>query len=237
MSHSPSLPRARQLSLTEFLIAVAIGGVLLSLLGEAHRSSSEAADIARCRSNLHEVGAALHFYAADNEGRMPPFNPNDFEIGIFATRVGDGNPHTTTPNSVGVLVGKPYGYGSSGYLSSWNPLFCPSQTVYTEPGPEETPTNIGYMWAYLPQSLSWWSQNNLTNDTIDRNPLTPILVDLGAFIDIFPSVPLVPSHETQVNSLHLGGHVSTRSLEDARQHTSLGPLFRFLAPGVVNPRS
>jgi len=244
MNDSP-FPAPRRLSLAEILIAVTIGGLLLSVLVPAFKSASEDADLARCRSNLHEIGAAMHLYAADHDGRLPAVTDNNL---MFYTLVNVSTlPGGTVARGVGALVGPPDGYGDNrGYLKSWLPLFCPSQIPYPVPEPGVRPNHIGYLGVLVrPETAStWWTNNNWTNESIHSNPLMPVIYDFGqqgawpvGHIITIPSHPTVsedPNKRTGlINVLHVGGHVSTRSLEEADMHTTLGALMRYLGTGEV----
>ncbi len=248
------LPPPRRISFVELLIAIGIGGLLLAVVVPAYRSATFEADLAKCRSNLHQVGAALRYYAADNEGQFPPVvlgqtpgNP----VSMFYTNVGSGDPNSDA-RGVGYLVGRPNGYGDAGYLQSWSPLYCPSQGSYPHPEPGAVATNVGFLATWIVEHDSppdSWTRANWTNTHVYSNPLMPILMDFG--FSIFPpgSAPTIPSHPRNfgsgsgegepsgyINSLHVGGHVTTRSLDDANKHTNLGALVRFLGTGVIDPR-
>ncbi len=52
-------------TLIELLVTIAIIGILAALLLAALSGAKERANRARCKSNLHQVGMALHMYAED----------------------------------------------------------------------------------------------------------------------------------------------------------------------------
>lgn len=69
--------KARGFTLVELLVVIAIIGVLIALLLPAVQAAREAARRTQCRSNLHELGIALHTYH-DAHGAMPPSHDENF---------------------------------------------------------------------------------------------------------------------------------------------------------------
>src|SRR5688500_6680337 len=64
--------RTRAFTLVELLVVIAIISVLMALLlpmlGGARRAALDVA----CRSNIRQICAAPHAYAAENKGKFPP---------------------------------------------------------------------------------------------------------------------------------------------------------------------
>jgi len=59
-------------SLVELLVAIAIVAVLAALLTPVVKAVVSSSRDTRCVSNLRQIGAAIHIYAADNGGKIPP---------------------------------------------------------------------------------------------------------------------------------------------------------------------
>ena len=68
-------------TLTELLIAVAIIGVLASLLLPMMRSMANQAKVVRCIGNLQQMASALGSYAGDHQGAWP--YPDDNRDGVI----------------------------------------------------------------------------------------------------------------------------------------------------------
>jgi prepilin-type N-terminal cleavage/methylation domain-containing protein/prepilin-type processing-associated H-X9-DG protein len=64
----------RGFSLIELLVVIAIIGLLASLLLPAIQYSREAARRTNCKSNLRQIGLAIHMYADSHRGEFPKTN-------------------------------------------------------------------------------------------------------------------------------------------------------------------
>jgi len=63
-------------TLIELLVVLAIVGVLASLLLPAIARAKEKAKVAKVHAELYGIGVALHMYADDHAGRVPPVREN-----------------------------------------------------------------------------------------------------------------------------------------------------------------
>jgi prepilin-type N-terminal cleavage/methylation domain-containing protein len=234
LQSNPAGSRSSGFTLIELLTVIAIIGILAAILIPVVGAAREQARSSVCRSNLRQIGVGANLYALDNEGRTPP-NTGGGNLPTFGTLVGNGNANdTTTVRTLGYLVGQPRGYGQTDYLETWDVLFCPSQTLYPVPEPGTVIQRVGYIWAYLAPgaagAANWWTTNEWTNHIQESNPNTMLATDFGwnGFATLQP-----PSHESSLNTVHLGGHVTTRSLAQANMHDWNGAFVRFLGTGVV----
>ncbi len=115
---------SRAFTLVELLVVIAIVALLVSILVP---SLSRARGIARrtvCLANLHGIGAAIHAYAAGNNGCIP-FGPKASP----PMAITDFYPSTGAPTSlISHMTGKPVGLGLMLERELYNQprlLFCP----------------------------------------------------------------------------------------------------------------
>jgi prepilin-type N-terminal cleavage/methylation domain-containing protein len=115
-------------TLIEVLVVVAIIALLISILLPSLKQAREQSKVTVCASQLHQVGVAIHTYASDVKGWIPPY----YLLG--ATK--GGEPVTSFGNGVnsggpGLLLRQPVGWGMAAYLNNTDPFYCPSDTVMT----------------------------------------------------------------------------------------------------------
>jgi prepilin-type N-terminal cleavage/methylation domain-containing protein len=90
--------KRKGMNLVELLIVISVIAVLTGLLFPVLTSVRERARIVYCVNNLKQIGAALHMYAQDHDGFVPPYtncldsnylipnsnNPNLFEAAYYS---------------------------------------------------------------------------------------------------------------------------------------------------------
>jgi len=80
------------MTLVELLIVIGVIAVLAGLLFPVFTSIRERACITYCVNNLKQVGAALHIYAQDHDGFVPPYtNCGESYIDEFIPNADDPN--------------------------------------------------------------------------------------------------------------------------------------------------
>lgn len=112
-----SPPNKGAFTLVELLIAIAILVVLMSLALSGVQMARKRADNTKCINNLRQLGIALHLFASDNNGKIPP-------------RLLGNNRDKNTPPLPKPKSGTPKSWTSrliaGGYVSDPDIFYCPS---------------------------------------------------------------------------------------------------------------
>jgi len=124
--------RAAGFTLTELLVAVAIIGILATLIFSAVRSSNEKAQQIQCAGNLRTISQAFVLFAADNHGEYPR----------AATPDDNGNPNWTYEGGFWFNALGPY-LGGHGF-----------QQALVTPGPH--PQDIPFACPAVPPDQHGW---------------------------------------------------------------------------------
>jgi prepilin-type N-terminal cleavage/methylation domain-containing protein/prepilin-type processing-associated H-X9-DG protein len=72
MQRQPPTPRA--FSLVELLVVISIIALLAAIAVPAIRGAQEKGQRAKCAANMKSIGAGIHLYAAENNGKLPSIN-------------------------------------------------------------------------------------------------------------------------------------------------------------------
>jgi len=79
----------RGFTLIELLVVISIIALLITLLLPAMEGARNAAEVAGCANNQHQILIAIHTWAADNEGKLPPhsgYNSWNLNRGVRGSR-------------------------------------------------------------------------------------------------------------------------------------------------------
>lgn len=241
--HSGSFRAA--FTLIELLTVIAIIGILASILIPVVGRVRESARVSQCVVHLRDLGTGAHVYAGDNYDFLPPhlWGPDeDGPSSNWGSRIG--------PNVQGVIGlllsprkgGPDLGSWSGDYLDTPGPLYCPatrdelfSDPIYIRPEDVSETNRIqraGYMWiTRVPGDIGGRQENHKT--TVD-NPNAPYVFDFpeAGISSLTSPIFTTNPHESRVNVLHVGGHVTSFSMAELHEHASSGAagteLFNYL---------
>lgn len=235
----PASSGRRGFTLIELLTVIAIIGILAAILIPVVGKVREQAKVAQCAVQLRDLGTGMHLFSNDNDDWAPPFLRNGMPESEWGSRV-DIHGH------LGLLLsprmGGPIPPGgerwSGGYLDSAEPFMCPStrNELYdsaasgasykrpTEIGANNRIERIGYMYDYRVNDPR---DNSRTTSDFPNRPFAfdfpgPGTPSLSAAFTFNP-------HEKRMNVLHVGGHVTSFSLDEIRNAGSRNNMFDLMA--------
>jgi prepilin-type N-terminal cleavage/methylation domain-containing protein/prepilin-type processing-associated H-X9-DG protein len=221
--------RPRGFTLIELLVVIAIIAILAAMLIPVLQTAKEKARRAKCMSNLHQIGLAIHQYAANFDGHVPP---GDYAYGhdIWNQSQLTGR---YQPVNLGYLV-------LTGYLqkpqSNDHVFYCPSLTRSSAERAQASGTTSAWFTFGPPNPLGMqnWGTSGIVNIGYDyRDSLEEELgreVDIGldnkhAMMSDIVTRPYGPfAHGNVYHVWYLDGHVSIYTDENKwfAKHVSNG---------------
>lgn len=231
---------AHAFSLIELLVVMAIVTTMLALLMPAMAAARRGARLTVCATNLSQIGAGIHTYAADMEGCIPygpkaePTSIADFYVvdGMVTSQLsilGNG-----TPVGIGLLL--------EGYLAGrGNIVFCTDSDQPVDRQREldrfgKTQSISGYFYRHGSNTLAsltgsrdaWDDHVRLADLGLNRagEPVQALLMDQNFVVE--PPVPVFgiitrTNHQRRfANTLYADGHIETLPNEDGYYNARIG---------------
>lgn len=201
-----SVPRRRAFTLIELLTVIAIIGILAAILIPVIGRARESAKGARCISNLRQVGVALHAYADENRGFLPPVAFTG--ISPYYNRDPRHIQHSLHPY---LSLRRAANWGTSMDQSIYSAVFdCPSYKGAQDGKKYQIQSSVRLADGSTPPTWGAISNNSPFPVTVQPQRLSHMPSDAWAIRDQDEVVNgvAITAHPNARNALHFGGHVT-----------------------------
>ena len=219
-------PRKRGFSLVEVLIAVAIIGILISILVPSVARYRSSADTAKCSQNLRSLVQANLLYAADHSNRLPP---------LFIPPAGDNRSWASDlapylgSDRLTIGASSVYKWDGQEGQAAWkegarSAFSCPNAAARTRPVPIITPSYARNIRVRDPETFEWEAAPALSMATHPAR--TIFLTDsnvsksgeyafASAYVDENSIARISPTHPNhQINIAWLDGHITNNQVSE-----------------------
>jgi len=105
-------------TLIELLVVISIIAILAAMLLPALARAKQAAQMTKCRNNLHQIGIGLHLYLDENRETFPPF---DDGVTNFSAALGGQDPSPAWASIVQAAANRPL----AKYVPAPEAFHCP----------------------------------------------------------------------------------------------------------------
>ena len=210
-------------TLIELLVVIAIIALLLSILMPALAQVKEQARVIICASNLRQDGQAVHFYAVDYNGYMPPIASHQTARthGIDREDFSSVGPYIWD-TSWGLIAPEPYGWSMKSYLPNADTLVCPADRTDNSRYKWSDRKRgyfhgsyMSYFYSYFTPLTTLSSYKNLglmPRYKIEKSPAEAVILEDQGWWAYYPSATYMlqypQHHEKGYNILHLNGRVN-----------------------------
>jgi len=228
--HNTPRRRASGFSLIELLVVVSVIGLLIGLLLPALAAARFQARVTTCSSRLHQIGVAVHAYAADARDVLPFGPPDPDGVQYFGDTLATNQVYSQSHDAFtahGLLL-------RGGYLGDEQAVFCPGDDTLdpVEELAKLQDRNADAFSSYMSRQRDERLTDGgaeLDSPTLDRpgvnsdgEPARALVFDLNFLSLAFGPGQRRSNHEHRVvNALFVGGNV--RSLKNAASAEVDGP--------------
>ncbi len=222
-------PRSSGFTLTELLVVIAIIGVLAAIILPTVSAVRRAANLAKCKANLHTVGIAILQYVQDNKQVFPGPMATARVLPSYKTF---GSSRSQLAEFIGPYLGLTE-LTDNKYHNA-DALICPAWWAAAG-APVPAKNDLNALWGVVGEdSVFGVRSNGVIKRRVPQN-----INDLGGYLArtgvitefdtmVHTAAALPPWHGNVRNTLYADGHVQSASVDIIIKNEN--PLYRFDPP-------